>query len=95
MTDEQRLKFLQLLDATELETIPTKFLIPATDSEIYLSTGYQSTLEVYNIPYKQIEHEGKPYLAISRDNYIPKDKTNFNLGGHFSFSNKPTFLVRV
>jgi len=44
-----------------------------------------------DIPYREIEHREKPYLAVSRDIFRYKDETNPRLGGYFSFY--PNWLV--
>jgi len=90
----KRLKILQLIDSVEHESTPLKIFIHATDTEIYLSSPYRSTLELNNIPYREIEHREKPYLAVSRDIFKYKDETNPMLGGSFTFyPDKPVFLV--
>ncbi|MDA0195912.1 MAG: hypothetical protein O2887_17980 [Bacteroidetes bacterium] len=96
MTDEQRLRFLESIEGIDLLKGELPLYYDLVDGEVHLSKAFISVMELYEIPYRLIEDEGKTIVAMPLNgNFTPENPDDPRCGGVFCFSEQTVYPIEV
>jgi len=95
MTDNQRLKLLESVEALDILTSPMKLYYDFIDGEVYLNKKYESIMKLYDIPYRMVEDEGETKVAmpINDSTYSLKEPGKPWFGGSFCFNHQVVYPI--
>jgi len=96
MTEEQRLEFLESIEAMEILKGELPLYYDIVNGAVHLPKNYESIMKLYDLPYRLIEDKGRAMVAMPiNDSTYKMEVPGEPRSGCFCFSDQTVYPNRT